>query len=805
MTTQSNTLLGSRQGEIGELLSRGIRFLMKGKPTNALRAFEDALRLNPNNAVALCQRGNALADLGQFPLAIENYDRAIALDPRFIEAHDFKGVALARTGQLEQALLSVERALSIAPYNFNALNNRANLLRDLGRLEEALDAFDIVIRVEPRFPIAYSMRAHTLAALGRHDEAVREFERAVEANPNDIEARVNIGTALLFAGQAEAGIAAFRAALVLNPNHVDCLANLGKALASRNNREEAEELFRRCIGLQPDHLDAVLGLGLLLSQQMHFDEGGRCFQTVLKVDLNNRPALHGLARAMEAFGQNESALVCYDHLLSFDPDDAPAHRKRGQVLMFMSRHVEAIEALDRATALDPAMKLVTSRFFASMLMSDWSDFDQRLDDVRAAIDGSKRDTMAFPILSVVDDPDLHLRSSRLVAKNGLSQPSVPLTNRYPRHEKIRIGYFSADFHHHATMQLLIETLEQHDRDRFEMFGFCFGGSGEDEVRLRVRSCFDKFVSVQLVDDRAVAQLAREMEIDIAIDLKGYTHDGRFGIFAERAAPIQASYLGYPGTSGDACIDYLIADELVIHPDARNCYSENIIYLPGSYQPNRAIQPSIELATRQSAGLPDDAFVFCCFNQNYKITPSTFAVWMDILQQVEGSVLWLWVDRDIPRENLAKEAAARGIDSSRLIFATAKPLPEHLDRMRLADLFLDTSPYNAHTSGSDALRAGVPILTCAGKCFASRVGASLLSTMGLPELIVDNFADYEALAVALAKDKPRLAAIREALEANRITSSLFDPRYAARKLEAAYVEMYRLYQEGLPPADIHISV
>lgn len=801
----SNPLMNGQQTQLRALLERGARFLEKGKAANALRAFEDAIALDAANAEAFCQRGNALADLGQLPAAIASYDRAIALDPRHAEAHDFKGVALAALGEFEPALQSVERALRIAPERFNALNNRANLLREVGRFDEALDAFDRVIAREPGFAAAYGMRARTFAPLGRHVEALHGFEEALALEPRNLEALCNRGTALSRLDRTEEAIAAFGQALAIDPGYAEALANLGGALVRAGRLDEGEACLRRCLERAPDHVGALPGLAALLSRQRRFDEAGRCYQRILATDINNLAALRGLAQALEELGQHQSALVCYDHLLAIAPDHAVAHQKRAFLMVSRTDHAEAVASFDRAKALDPNLEHSAVRLHAAMHLSQWQDFDAQLDAVRRAAAAGNPGAMPFPVLALADDPALQRRCAQILADSHPRAPAVPLAGRYPRRERIRLGYFSADFHHHATMQLFAETLEAHDRDRFELTAFWFGGDMGDQWRSRAKDAFDAFVDVRLKDDAAAARIARERGIDIAIDLKGYTQNCRFGIFAERAAPIQVSYLGYPGTLGAPSIDYLIADEVVIHPDARHAISEKIAYLPGSYQANASMKPVSREITRQEAGLPERAFVFCCFNQNYKITPDMFARWMAILRQVESSVLWLWVSHQSARRNLSRSAAELGVDPARIVFAAGEPSARHLDRLQLGDLFLDTLPCNAHTTASDALRVGLPILTCAGRSFASRVAASLLAAMGLPELVANDSADYAARAVALARDPARLAALRARLIENRPGSALFDPQAMARKLEAAYAAMYARHHAGDAPEDFRVVV
>jgi predicted O-linked N-acetylglucosamine transferase (SPINDLY family) len=352
---------------------------------------------------------------------------------------------------------------------------------------------------------------------------------------------------------------------------------------------------------------------------------------------------------------------------------------------------------------------------------------------------------------------------------------------------------------------MAELLELHDRSRFELVGIDFGPVADDAMRTRVRACFDRFIDVRTLSDREVAQLSRDLAIDIAVDLKGFTEDARPGIFAERAAPVQVSYLGFPGTMGAGYIDYIVADEVVIPAASRPLYSEKVVSLPDSYQVNdRKRRIADGTFTREELGLPADGFVFCCFNNDYKVTPSTFDGWMRILRRVEGSVLWLFEDSAMAATNLHKEAERRGVGAERLVFARRMAPHDHLARYRNADLFLDTLPYNAHTTASDALWAGLPVLTCAGEAFASRVAASLLSAVGLPELITTTPAAFEALAIALASDRARLGRVRATLAANRPTAPLFDTPRFARHIEAAYQEMHERRLAGLPPDHITVA-
>ncbi len=409
------------------------------------------------------------------------------------------------------------------------------------------------------------------------------------------------------------------------------------------------------------------------------------------------------------------------------------------------------------------------------------------------------------LLALSDEPILHKKFSEIYIQSRYPyRPILGPTPKRPQSQKIRVGYFSADFHNHATGHLMAELFELHDKNQFELFGFSFGPIANDEMRQRLEKSFDHFIEVGNKSDIEIAQLSRDINIDIAVDLKGFTQDARTGIFAHRAAPIQVSYLGYPGTMGADYIDYVIADKTLISPELKSCYSEKIIYLPYSYQVNdRKRLISERQFTRRELGLPESSFVFCCFNNNYKILPATFGGWARILKAVEGSVLWLLQDNVWAVENLKKEAKKQGITPDRLIFAARMSLPDHLARHRQANLFLDTFPYNAHTTASDALWAGLPVLTLAGQSFASRVAASLLNAIGFLELVTTSQGDYEALAIELAMNPQKFKDIKLKLARNRLITPLFDTPLFTKNLEAAYIKMHERYQAGLESEHLFI--
>jgi predicted O-linked N-acetylglucosamine transferase (SPINDLY family) len=439
-----------------------------------------------------------------------------------------------------------------------------------------------------------------------------------------------------------------------------------------------------------------------------------------------------------------------------------------------------------------------------MRICDWTDTAHSFEKISQAI--ILNDAVIEPLwlLGMTDEPKLHKKTAEIYVQ---SKYRINLTlgqiSKKSDYQKIRVGYFSTDFKNHPVAFLIAELFEIHDKSRFETYAFSLARSS-DMMRARLNQSFDHFIDVQNQSDIEIAKIARNLEIDIAIDLNGYTQDARTGIFSHRAAPIQVNYLGYPGTMGANFIDYIVADKTLIPEDSQEHYSEKVVYLPNSYQVNdRKRLISDKQFTRQELGLPENAFVFCCFNNNFKILPDTFNGWMRILNAVEGSILWLFQDNPYVVQNLKKAAQRQGIDSQRLVFAERAPLPEHLARHRYADLFLDTSPYNAHTTASDALWVGLPVLTLMGKSFASRVAASLLSAIGLQELITTTQEEYEALAIELAKNPQKLADIKVKLANNRLSTPLFDTPLFTKHLESAYIKMYERYQAKLPPEHITI--
>lgn len=655
-----------------------------------------------------------------------------------------------------------------SPTTHQADVDRLIALYQQGRLGLVVQQCEALIAHQPDDAMLYNILGAACIGLERYSEAEDAYHRAASLDPADAEIHSNHGIALGALGRHDAAVAAYARALAIRPGYAQAHYNLGNAFRKQQALGPAIDAFRRAVALQPDYADAHNNLGLALQEQGHF----------------------------------EAALASYSQALAIRPNSADALNNLGNLLMVLKNFDGAIKTFRLALTLDPGkVEARAQMLHAQTHVCDFTVFD----DYRAIAEDALKPGLVAPFTMLVfeDDPARQLRYSQAWQ---VPASATPLPARCERPGKrIRIGYFSADFHDHATLCLMAGLFREHDRERFEIIAYSYGPDRDDAARRDLVAHVDRFCDVREMADADVVALARSHELDIAVDLKGYTQHSRSRLFVQRMAPVQVSYLGYPGSMGADFIDYIIADDVVLPPADHRFYTEKVVTLPGSYQPNDDRRPIIGSgATRGELGLPDDGFVFCCFNQNYKISPAEFDIWMRLLAQVEHSVLWLLRSNDWAAANLRREAEARGIDPARLIFAPSLPHSEHLGRLRHADLFLDTFNVNAHTTASDALWAGLPVLTKAGRQFAARVCASLVHAIGLPELVTTTPAEYEMRALEMATRPDLLAQLRERLAANRLTHPLFDTAGYARRLEAAYEAMHRRRAQGLAPADIAIT-
>lgn len=737
-----------------------------GLLSKAEQLYQLALLADDRHFDALCRFGLLRLQQLRFSDAEALFRRAIKLDKRSAEAHQLLGSALTGLNRPEEAVRSYSKAISISPKFAEAHNNLGYALQVQGRLHDAIRHYTRAIAIRNDYPEALNNLGNAHHLLGNSEEAIGNYKNALTINPDYAEAHWNLGNGFRAVAQPEDAIKCFQKAIAIRPNYHQAFNSLGNTLIKTGRLEEALLQYNTALALQPDYVDAHVNLG----------------------------------DAFALLDRKEEALAAYDAALVFKPDDANALTKRGEILKLLHRDEDALLAFETALTSDPRHDpAFTGLARCALAACDWQRTATLWRDVPVHV-ANRRDFDPFVFLGYCSDASLQLACARKFASVQVPYSPSPLwTGEIWQNEKIKVAYVASGFHKHPTAYLTAELLEIHDRSRFEIFGISLGPDDQSEIRARLIRAFDHFFDVRSKSDHDVARLLNELRIDIAIDRSGYTTNARPGIFAERAAPIQVNYIGFPGTLGTKFYDYVVADATVLPFDRQPFFKEKIVHLPNSYLVNDSKRSiASRTPTRSEVGLPEKGMVFCCFNNSYKITPPVFDVWMRLLRQVEGSVLWLFCDRATAENNLRREAAARGVDPERLIFARRSELADHLARHRLADLFLDTLIYNAHTTAADALWMGVPVITCLGSSFAGRVAASLLHAIGLSDLVTTSLEEYESLALLIAQQPSLLKEFRDRLERNRNSYPLFATDRYRRSLESAYLRMWQNWQEGRAP-------
>ena len=733
--------------------------------------------------------------------------QVLSARPEFFEAIYLLGAAQSSLGQDALALVSFDQAIALRPDCAETFYNRGNVLKRLKRPVEAVASYDRAIALQPEYALAFSNRGNTLAEMKRFTEALASYDRALALKPNLAEALYNRGNALHALKRFDEAMLSYDRALSVRPDYVKALYNRGNTLAAMKRFDEALVSYDRALSLQPNYAEALYNRGNTLRELRRFDEALSSYDRSLSVRPSDAEALSNRGVTLHELGRLEEALDSFERAKVLRPNDADICYNYANTLRDLKRFDEALSSYDRALAANADHAYAFSgAAFCAINLCDW-DKRALLDaEIKRHVSEKKSVISPFVLLGYSGNPALQLQCAKSHTENTvLSHPQIMVAGQTRRHDKLRVAYLSADFRDHPVASLIAELFEQHDRMRFDVVGMSIGRDDKSKMRTRLVEAFDEFHDIRSTGDPDAAKLINDLHVDIAVDLTGYTHDSRPGILARRPAPVQASYLGFPATMGAKFVDYIIANSTVLPFEQQAFYTEKIVHLPDCYQVNDTKRKVAEdELSRQDAGLPTHGFVFCCFNNNWKITPPVFDVWMRLLRQIEGSVLWLLRDNEGAERNLRKEAQQRGIKSSRLVFAGRLQSAEHLARHRLADLFLDTLPYNAHTTASDALWVGLPVVTCKGEAFAGRVAASLLQAVGIPELVTSNLEEYQALALKLARDPTLLAEIKGKLERNRSIYPLFNPGRFARHIESAYTTMWGAWQRGEAPKSFSVE-
>ena len=762
---ESKSRAPSHVGKARDLAAAGFMYHQAGRLLEAEKSYLDALQIDPDNIDALYLLGIIFFGTGRRDAGIKQMRAVLKRQPQNPNALYSLAVAHHEEGKLDDAITHYTELLRVKPDYAEALNNLGVVLQERGRLDDAVARYTEALRIKPDHAQALNNLGAALKEQGKIDEAIGRFSACLRIKPDYAEALHNLGSALQAQDKLDDAIARYTEALRIRPSYAEALNNLGVALKEQGKIAEAIGRFTACLRLKPDYVPALYNLGLALREQGKVAEAIALYNRALRLQPDYPDALLSLGTALKEQGKLDEAIASYTQALRVKPDYPDA----------------LIQAINLRRQI-----------------CDWREFQS--DETRLA----GLVNQSIPPFFVVESATT-LENQLACARNWIARRTGSIRS-LPEHrppsqpgQRIRIGYLSGDFREHAVAYATVELFECHDRSRFEIFGYSFGPDDGSEIRGRLAAGFDRFIDVgNLRHSEAAVRIHRD-EIDILVDLTGFTAGARTEILAYRPAPIQVNYIGYPGTMGAAFIDYILADPVVAPFEHQPFYRERIVHLPDCYLPydtKRVIADTTP--SRQDCGLPEQGFVFCCFNNAFKIRPDIFAIWMRLLKAVPDSVMWLPDANAWVKVNLRREAEDRGIAATRLVFAPRVSLAEHLSRHRQADLFLDTLPYNAHSTASDALWTGLPVVTCMGPAFAGRVAASLLQAAELPELITTTLADYEALALKLSTDRVQLAAVKEKLASNRRRGALFDTALLTRRIEAAYTRMWETRRDGQPP-------
>jgi len=719
------------------------------------------------------------------------------------------GVACHLQKKQEEAEEFLQNATLLDPGSAQTHYNLGLVRYILKRHEEAAESFQKSAQLQPDDADTHGALGGALISLNRFEEAVTSLQRCIEINPDSGETHFKLGIALKAVKRLENAASHFRTSGELEPRNPVPRLYLADIHRELQQYEEAIEGYREVLKDLPENAAAHNSLGIVFGAMRRHDEAAESFQRAIEIDPGFAEAHHNLAMTLRDLSQFDEAISSSRRSLEIKPDYAEAHNLMGNILKNQNQQEEAIESYRKALDFEPDHSNALSQLSQlTRALCDWSNFTEISDKLHDCVTTGKSPVRPFAFLSFSNNANDQLRCAQL-----FSNDQVGLTARQPvprrvsaKDKRIRIAYVSADFLEHPVSFQIAELFELHDRDKFEIFGVSMGVDDNSAIRKRLLKSFDRFIDVRDLDDRRAAELIAEQEVHIAVDLTGFTANARPDILAGRPAPVQVNYLGYPGTMGSDFIDYILVDPFIVPPDQQANFSECLVQLPDSFMAtdSKAVVGQV-VPSRADTGLGEGEFVFCSFNNAYKFTPAIFEIWMSLLSKVPQSVLWLSATSKTGEKNLRNEASRLGVDPARIVFAPRVPArSDHLARLAVADLFLDTLPYNAHATASDALLVGLPVVTCAGNAFAGRVAGSLLHAIGMPELVTGDLEAYEALALKLATDPDYLSEISDKLITNRTSAALFDSKRLCANLESAYSEMFDIWCKGEAPRPFEVS-
>ena len=631
-------------------------------------------------------------------------------------------------------------------------------------------------------------KAKNLHSAGKIDQAIKVYKKIIDNIKDNPQVYYLIGTAYLQKKAYENASSYLFKAIKLKNDSEYYYNNVGIALSQMNNNIQAIENYRKALKLNPNFLDSIINLGIAYKKIMKYEESIRCFNRALKLSPNNFKIYNNIGNLFRDLGKVDDSIKSYNKSISLNEKNVEAYNNKAEIFLSKKRFVEAIKTFKKALEVEPKFPYLFGKYMHSkMHICDWNNFKKNLKKIEEGIINKDKLIEPFPMLSLIDNLSLQKKNSIIYNDIAFKKDRSYTKKDFKKNNnKIKIGYFGAEFYNHPVLQLTRDIFKHHDKSKFEIYGF-FHGPVKDKLHYEVKKYFNNFFDIKSKSDDEVVILSKKIGINIAINFTGYTSDSRNEIYLKRVAPIQISYLGFSGTMGTDFMDYIIADNFLIPKNYIKYYSEKVLNLPGTFFPNPAnIEISEKKFTKESVGIPKESFVFGSFNNSYKITPSIFETWMKILKNSENTVLWLLNNNEIASNNLIAEAKKYGVNSERIIFADKLIYSEHLRRFELMDLFLDTFPYNGHTTVIEAIRRGVPTLTLAGESFASRVAGSILNAIGLNKLVTKNLSDYIKTALDLAHDKEKFIKIKKNLNTENLI--IFNSKRYTKNLENIYEDL-----------------
>lgn len=788
-------------------LNLGFALKAQNKNEEAAQNIKRALSINSRLEDAYFILGGILQEQNDLAGAIENYKKLLEINPGFeLVYHDLYNV-LIQDGQVQYARKVIEQAIAINPDSAEFNFYMGNLYAQEKELVQAIACYQKALSIRPEYTAALCELGNALKDQGNLDAAQVNYDKALEINPNEAVTHNNIGTLFQERGELDKAEACYRKALALMPEFFQAHNNLGGVLNAQGKIDEALVAFNQAHLINPDSAEVHNNRGTILRDQNKFTEAEAAYRKAIKLNPDLCDVYNNLGAVLVAQKRRGEAIEAFRQALQIKPDFSAAHYNLGVQFQEGGELGKAADSYKKVLYWEPDVHdIKVNLLYVLLYLHEWKDLQSLSDDGRRVLrEQATIDSINIPPFTFLAFPESTLAEQKICASNWAQRIVESMRpwrektafqfERATKH-KINLGYFSADFRNHAVAHLMAQIFELHDRERFHLYAYSFGPKDDGEMRKRLQKSFDRFVDLSDKSDVDAARIIYEDKIDILVNLTGYTQHERSEILALRPAPIQVNYLGFPGTMGANFMDYLIADRFIIPPEFMRHYTEKVLWLPDCYMPRDTTVQRQAAPSRKACGLPEDGFVFCSFNMPYKITPDMFDVWCRLLQAVPGSVLWLPSVRPEAESNLNREAKNRGVAPERIIRAQRADLVEdHLARLQCADLFLDTTPYNAHTTCSDALWMGLPVITCVGETFPSRVAGSLLTAIGAPELIANNLKEYYELALDLATHKEKYEEIRNKIRRNRETTPLFDSARYTRNLEKAYQQMWDEYVDA----------